>query len=1036
MPLADVALLHDELGRVFRRDEDLFLAAGFAPVRAVDLRDEDGDGVVSTRFVYDAQSRLVERVQDDLQSSTRSYDGVHRVVKRTDAAGNSVAIEYDQNSNPVVATETEFATAGLVPAEVFVTRYVYDQFDRMVRVTDNAGQTTRLAYDSRDNLVSRSDPVGLLLADPLGLVPGTINGDGNTETFEYDGLNRATASVRDLRVGGSGAGVLDFGNTDNPDGQIRVEYGYDGNSNLVSRTDDRGATTRYVFDALDRMEELVHADGATTIWIHDADDHVRQVTDANGTISSRSYDALGRVTAVSVIRGPGVVGTTQQSFSYDGLSRLTSATDDNGGAATSTITRVYDSLSRVLEEVQNGRAVSSVYEGDGRRRSCTYPGGRTITCAFDVIDRMVSATDLGGPIWSSTYIGPDYRELTRAMRNGTSLTYLDSGGSIVAGYDAVRRVQRLRWLGPGATQAFVDREMSYNRADIRLLERRHDEDALEDLYVYDSVYRLAQVRFDQNGLVGATPRDLTQRDYRLDGVGSRREVTSSRTSSGVSSELFGVNDVNEYTTVAAVAQVHSNNGNLRDDGQCTFAYDFRNRLVEVADRATGVRLAEYRYDTEGRRTEVLIGPVGAVSARTGFVYDDRVVCEEVDLLAGQSLVTYVYHPVYIDEPVQLERSANHPLGVGEVFLHQNARADVVATTDAAGMLIERARYDDFGIPEVSGPSSGNPYWFQGRRLDSESGLYYFRNRYYDPGRGRFVQRDPLWDPTNSGGWYSFGGNSPVSRRDPLGLQSEEALRARKRLQWEIYDLRQQAESIELYGPRTFWTGELGARAQFEMNDLLVRANALESQLFEDYTYWQRYHDELAKAALGTAATESAKALVGGAIAKGVVKVGGYAWNRVCAALDDVVDDVARGIDDTISGLGDDVGGIMDDAVRATGDDAVRGADSAANRALNERYVDELRAAMERPVVQNPALSNIMDDLYRPGARIGSGSTAAAVRHEAATGSTVGGRLHTQKAQESVTRLQKWLDRNPTARPGDRAAAENVMRDLQNALGGR
>ncbi len=38
--------------------------------------------------------------------------------------------------------------------------------------------------------------------------------------------------------------------------------------------------------------------------------------------------------------------------------------------------------------------------------------------------------------------------------------------------------------------------------------------------------------------------------------------------------------------------------------------------------------------------------------------------------------------------------------------------------------------------------------------------------------------------------------------------------------------------------------------------------------------------------------------------------------------------------------------------------------------------------------------------------------------------------------EGVTRLQKWLQANPTAFPGDRAAAENVMHDLQNALAGK
>jgi len=115
--------------------------------------------------------------------------------------------------------------------------------------------------------------------------------------------------------------------------------------------------------------------------------------------------------------------------------------------------------------------------------------------------------------------------------------------------------------------------------------------------------------------------------------------------------------------------------------------------------------------------------------------------------------------------------------------------------------------------------------------------------------------------------------------------------------------------------------------------------------------------------------------------------------------------------------------------------AVSGADSAANRALHERFVDGLRVAMERPHVQDEALSGLLDDLYRPGATVGSGSTAAAVRHEAATGTKIRGRSHTQKAENYSAALQDWLNRNPSAPPGDRAAAENVLRDMQNALKG-
>ena len=109
--------------------------------------------------------------------------------------------------------------------------------------------------------------------------------------------------------------------------------------------------------------------------------------------------------------------------------------------------------------------------------------------------------------------------------------------------------------------------------------------------------------------------------------------------------------------------------------------------------------------------------------------------------------------------------------------------------------------------------------------------------------------------------------------------------------------------------------------------------------------------------------------------------------------------------------------------------------AANNAAAFARYKDELRAAMSMPQVTNMELAQLLEKLYRPNAKLGSGSTAAAVRHELATGETVGGRTHSTKASEMITALQRWLKNNPSASPGDRAAAENVIQDMTNALNG-
>ncbi len=104
-----------------------------------------------------------------------------------------------------------------------------------------------------------------------------------------------------------------------------------------------------------------------------------------------------------------------------------------------------------------------------------------------------------------------------------------------------------------------------------------------------------------------------------------------------------------------------------------------------------------------------------------------------------------------------------------------------------------------------------------------------------------------------------------------------------------------------------------------------------------------------------------------------------------------------------------------------------------NRAVFEEYKTILRSQMEKPHVVDTRLKALVDDLYRPNARIGSGSTAEAIRYERMTGNKVCDTFHSQKGKDSIRFLEKWLRSNPTARLNDRAAAENVIKDLKNAL---
>lgn len=110
--------------------------------------------------------------------------------------------------------------------------------------------------------------------------------------------------------------------------------------------------------------------------------------------------------------------------------------------------------------------------------------------------------------------------------------------------------------------------------------------------------------------------------------------------------------------------------------------------------------------------------------------------------------------------------------------------------------------------------------------------------------------------------------------------------------------------------------------------------------------------------------------------------------------------------------------------------------SSTNRADFEKFVDGLLAEMGNPRAVDPDLNDLLKKVWRPNAQVGSGSTAAAVRRELATGELVGGKTHSQKAEELISALIRWLRNNPTATPGDRGVAQDVIRDLKNSLRGR
>jgi len=86
-------------------------------------------------------------------------------------------------------------------------------------------------------------------------------------------------------------------------------------------------------------------------------------------------------------------------------------------------------------------------------------------------------------------------------------------------------------------------------------------------------------------------------------------------------------------------------------------------------------------------------------------------------------------------------------------------------------------------------------------------------------------------------------------------------------------------------------------------------------------------------------------------------------------------------------------------------------------------------------VSNQKLKNAINEIYRPGAKIGDGGLADAIKHELKTGELVGGKSHIIKGTERVKNLENII-KTQNLNQSDLNIAQKLLNDLKNALGGK
>ena len=810
----------DELGRRFATAHDLDLLSDESI-----LPEPAGEDLAVFRTIFDAGGRAALQRDARGNPTVHAYDAAGRPIVSTDAAGNSIGRSYDQSSNLIRVEEVEVAGPGASGGdELYVTTYDYDEANRRTATHDRGlgssiDHVTRFAYDSRGNLAEVEDAEGNRSVSTWD----DQNRLTRSQRFAVDGTE-LTHQEHGFDANGNKAFDLVLSDVANPGSAQVTRYAHDDLDRLVRTvhpdSDDPIDGSGNGPDGLyDRVEQT-----------YDPNSNILTLREQRGVVLSNTFDAGNRLTRVDVIPPDETLpGERFRRFDYDALDRLVETRNDFAR-----VQREYDALSRLEAETQSVRPeggsgeeyrepirVEATWDLQGNRETLSVLDGALLDLeahqSFDALNRVDAiearhfAESTLRPVADYAYFGP-----TRIQRKT-----LGNGAFLEDTYDAKRRVARHAWQAGGATatQILAGFEHDYDDVDNALFERFLHDEGRYDNFGYNPRYELTGASFGQSDPVDyRTFGGAFDDRFDYDDVFNRRKAVF-----GATEDRYEANAANEYTEIVrnsrTFAPRHDAAGNAvalpvrpvtgpeaGRDVEAIAAYDAFNQLSEI-QAGTNTRQHNH-YDALGRRIAILrlreTTPgtlVGRGSRR--LVYDGWTEVEErlfrpVLLSEATSTLERVYvQGPSIDELLLTAADGNGDRKVSGVTTHpkntpggpdweyyalNNRLGSVMALLDRdeAGEVLESYRYDAFGQVSVlasivtGGPAlspSINPFLFQGRRLDEETGLYDNRMRAREAVSGRFVQRDPIgaWAAGASlGNLYGFVGNNPTNYIDPKG----------------------------------------------------------------------------------------------------------------------------------------------------------------------------------------------------------------------------------------------------------------------------
>ncbi|MFO1001353.1 MAG: FG-GAP-like repeat-containing protein [Planctomycetaceae bacterium] len=550
----------------------------------------------TTSFQYDRLNRKVAEIAPPPSGTSGSpvtryrYDLAGNLEATIDPLGRITSNTYDALGR--LCTTTSPDPDGLQgPLSAPLNTFRFDAVGNLLSTTDQLGRTTASTYDSRNRVLSVTQPDADLTDDfsaPVTRYAYDLIGNkiqetdalGGTTNYEYDNLNRLTAKI------------LPDALVNDRLGRPKITFSYDLSGNVISTTDAGGRTSLAFFDLLNRktQDRTADPDGASisnspliTMYTYDAVGN--QLTSNSyrsatvGRITRNEYDYLNRLIRTTA---PPPASTDAQMvtiYSYDVFGNQISVTETTTApdAVQKTTVYVYDKGNRRTEVrspdpvtglAEDGPVSMTTYDLVGRVLTEKDPLGRIITYSYDDLDRQIRV------------VGHDPDASGNATADtipAETLYSYDEAGSLAS--TRVRRNENAILATASSADVFTSTTRLYDRLD-RLTT------------VIDANGDATQYRYDNNGQrIRLTDASWNTSRWQYDALGHVIAETDAN----------GLSTVFEYDLIGNVTAVTDRRG-----FRTQFVRDNFDRVTNeqwLKSDATGTSLLtefRYKFDHYGR----------------------------------------------------------------------------------------------------------------------------------------------------------------------------------------------------------------------------------------------------------------------------------------------------------------------------------------------------------------------------------------------------------------------------------------------------